>query len=135
MIDKSASIIPGVSLGGIHLGTSLSDLGDDVRLISKHYGIYFYEIGSCISISVDCISGLILKISAHRGYKGLLYGQYALGMSINPLLDNCEWKFDDVFWDGVMVPVNGDKVYISSLEDPDFEELCDSEIEEITVFL
>ena len=135
MIDIYASILPGISLGGIKLGDNIANFYGNLRLTSKNHGMCFYETNMGVSLSAECASGLILTISAGVGYKGLLYDKYKVGMLLDPLLDSGKWKFDDVFWDGVMLPISGDKVFVASLEDPDITELRGSKIEEITIFI
>lgn len=134
MINKNAPIIPGFSIGKIELGVCIDNLEVDFTFKSTYFDKSFYIVDDSIHICVDNKLRSILSISAHEGYTGLLYAKYTIGMPIKFLLDSDMWRFDNTLWDGVMLPINGDKVYVASIEDPDFDELYEKNIECITVF-
>ena len=96
-LDLDAPIIPNQSLGGLILGTPISELEDLVfglgswkdgtcTLISPFEARYSFGKGE-IEAAVDVRNGRIFKLSAKIGYRGKLFAQIRVGMSVQQALE------------------------------------------------
>ncbi|MBO1348467.1 MAG: hypothetical protein EBE86_014235 [Hormoscilla sp. GUM202] len=91
-IALDAAIIPNQSLGGLHLGSKISQFQDLVvglgiwqagsfELVSPFEARYRLGKGE-LEISVDVRNGKIFKLTACQGYQGKLFGKIAVGMGV-----------------------------------------------------
>ncbi len=96
-LDLEAPIIPNQSLGGLTLGTHISELEDLVfglgswkegacTLISPFEARYSFGKGE-IEAAVDVRNGKIFKLSAKVGYKGKLFEEIGVGMLVQQALE------------------------------------------------
>lgn len=138
LIDIDAPIYPGKSIAGIPLGVNLKELREYIDNNSEDksfLGSTSYNLlDGIVSIGVHDKSNKVFRISANVGYKGLLLDKYSIGMSINSLLSEDGWEFDES-QGGVNSPSNPGVIACIELEDPDSEELSGQDIFEIAVFV
>ncbi len=97
-IDVDAPILPGEGLGGLHLRIPIAQLQRvlEEQLVAAGGRLDWlsmanlaeakYRLGP-IEIAVDVRNGKVFKLTALSGYRGLLFGQLAVGMPVAHALE------------------------------------------------
>lgn len=91
MIDLSAPITPGESLGGLKIGQPIVQLEDKIKSLwlDGHQGTVYpvswkdlnYVVTPEITVGVNVFTGRISKLIAKPGYSGLFGGKISIGMT------------------------------------------------------
>lgn len=139
MIDINSPIIPWVGLGGVKLYSHISqfyDLIDKMDGKSSLLVKFFvrYEIKDSVDLWFNLMNGKLFKITASKGYKGLLFDKIHVGMHIDEVLRiEPSFEYDDfeevyvspkgvfIETDPVELTVLWISVYVKELDNDDFE--------------
>ena len=85
-------IIPGVGLGGLRVGTHLTQIQESIAdmidqrtnrvEVASLFEARYYVAEGAVAIGVDIRKGKIFRLSALAGYRGLLFGRIGVGMKV-----------------------------------------------------
>ena len=139
-IDLYAPIQPGISLGGISVGTPESSILKEItnfRIDRNFEGeTAYYCADGCLVIGVNTSTGLVFRVSAMENYRGTLLESYYLGMPISDFLKiGQDWRYSEEQAGFLHCNLKGVIICVD-LEDASFEEACDDarKIGEIAIF-
>jgi len=92
-LDLNEPISPDVGLGGLRLRTSLIFIQKSIThaLVSRTgryemvdaFEARYYVAEGAVAIGVDIRNGKVFRLSAMRGYTGVLFGRVAVGMRVS----------------------------------------------------
>jgi hypothetical protein len=132
-IDIGAPIVPGESLGAIHLGTNVREVRDPLFEASlPEAGAYtlltpfqaWYRLaGERVGMHVDVRTGTIFKLSAYQGYTGTLFGRVSVGMTAREAMAADSRLYYDPGNDLVLCEHVGGIELELSVDDPDPREV------------
>ena len=140
MIDLNKAIIPEKEIGGIFLGSSISDIkplldsfvwkndvsGGNMNHLESPY-VVCYENKGCLAVSVNLLLNKVCKIVALAKYKGKFSG-VGIGSTVNDLKRIDEGFFFDENEEAFISPKHlGIAFYVDSFE-PNSNENVISEI-------
>lgn len=134
-VDINSEILPGVGLGGINIGQSISDVDVrefDIKNINETKCAYCNN-GSIFVVFDE--NNKVRQASALLGYKGRLFERYFIGESVSALsIDG--WTFREDLDGFIRVDAPG-VIIRTDLEDPNLDEVEQRKMElvisEITV--
>lgn len=139
LIDNNLPIIPWVGLGGVKLYSHLSQFYDLVDKQDEKSSLlvkFFvrYEIKDSVDLWFNLLNGKLFKITASKGYNGLLFDRIHIGMHIDEVLQiEPSFEYDDfeevyvspkgvfIETDPVEQTVLWISVYVKELDNDDFE--------------
>lgn len=107
---KSAPIVPGESMAGIPLGTSIADIADLIEKVCIGEKSFLmltplkiqYLLGNSVFVSICLKLGCVESIGVSSGYTGLLEGKIGIGSTLSEaekILGALEWnRKDPGYW-------------------------------------
>lgn len=138
MIDNSSLIIPWVGLGGLKLYSHISQFYELIDKMDEKSSLlvkFFvrYEIKGSVDLWFNLINGKLFKITASKGYKGLLFDKIHIGMHIDEVLQiepSFEYDdFEEVYFSPKGIYIETDpventvlwiSVYVKEIDNEDF---------------
>lgn len=139
MIDNSSPITPWVGLGGLKLYSHISQFYELIDKLDEKSSLlvkFFvrYEIKGSVDLWFNLINGKLFKITASKGYKGLLFDKIHIGMHIDDVLQiEPSFEYDDfeevycspkgiyIETDPVENTVLWISVYVKEIDNEDFD--------------
>lgn len=101
LIDNNSPIIPWVGLGGVKLYSHVSHFYDLIDKLDEKSSLLVklfvrYEIKDSVDLWFNLLNGKLFKITASKGYNGLLFDKIHIGMHIDEVLQiEPSFEYDD----------------------------------------
>jgi hypothetical protein len=137
-IDEQAPVMPGIGLGGLVIGSRLSEivhlLDSGIREPDGPNDLVYLFAGGAIGMSLDVTNDTVYMLGAHAGYRGALFEKVRVGSLVKDAFPFLPGLYYDEAEEAVVSSVLGGVALLPAGDDPLPADVPNLPISSILVF-